>query len=251
MIGTATRRGFGDLRVALRAAGSQVAFGGWPGSRDWEKVREVRRKYFHTKAGYEASLLLAQHEMFGGHPLAASLLLDDVVTVARAVDHLGKGVRVLHASASKLAQRELPSIDTGRPAAAKWSWAVRLIRGRVKASFPIGWLRKHFGRLEDFAGSQPLDYPVFGVRPSRNGASSGQMPLTNKRWMLRYDRQSSSGTKRASGRRRADDQRKTAAAQLDPAAGWAAIVDANNGAPGGGRLSDGKTRLDLPLAIGL
>ena len=58
-------------------------------TRNWFQVREVRRRYFHTEAGYEASALLAQHELYSGHALAASLLLDDIVTAPQAVNHLG------------------------------------------------------------------------------------------------------------------------------------------------------------------
>ncbi|MEM9587592.1 MAG: oxidoreductase, partial [Planctomycetota bacterium] len=45
-------------------------------SRDWFAVESVRRRFFHTTAGFEASYLLAQREMLLGHPLAASMLLD-------------------------------------------------------------------------------------------------------------------------------------------------------------------------------
>ena len=69
--------------------------------------------YFHTQAGYDASWLLAQHEMFQGHPIAASALLDDIVILPRAINRLGKGVLVLHAAACKLANRKLPATLDG------------------------------------------------------------------------------------------------------------------------------------------
>ena len=77
-------------------------------SRDWQQLREVRRKYFHTGAGYQASLILAQRELHLGHPLAASLLLDAVVASKNAISELGQEVRVMHAVACRLSGRSLP-----------------------------------------------------------------------------------------------------------------------------------------------
>ncbi len=41
-----------------------------------DRVAEVVRRYFHTKTGYEAAVLLARHHLDHGHPLAAGLLLE-------------------------------------------------------------------------------------------------------------------------------------------------------------------------------
>ena len=129
-------------------------------TRDWEAVRLVRRHYFHTLAGYEASWLLAQHELLGGHPLSASLLLDDVVTMPRAVAHLGEGVVHMHAAAMKVAGRgkEDQRSDDSRVGA--------------------------YEAAESVDAGQPIDYALPGGRPDRNGFSAGQMPLTNVRWQL-------------------------------------------------------------------
>ena len=151
-------------------------------TRDWTKVREVRRKYFHTLAGYDASLLLAQHEMFGGHPLAASLLLDEVVAVPRAVDRLGKSVLLFHAAACELSGREF-----SETALANGAGEVE-IAGETEA-WPrtaelTEWLAEHFGTLETFVRGQLANYSMYGAQPNRNGAASGQLPLTNLRWSL-------------------------------------------------------------------
>lgn len=149
--------------------------------RDWNKVREVRRRYFHTFAGYEASALLAQQEMYSGHPLAVSLLLDDVVANLDAVRHLGAGIVVLHAAACRHAGRELPSIDSiaDQP----------IIVGDQSHSIPSAddlepWLISLTGEPKTLSGGMTGDYPVFGTDPDRNGGSAGQMPMTNKRWDL-------------------------------------------------------------------
>ncbi|MAI72439.1 MAG: hypothetical protein CMM01_16220 [Rhodopirellula sp.] len=150
-------------------------------SRDWSSLREVRRRYFHTQAGYDASWLLAQHEMLEGHPLAASALLDDIVTVPRAVNRLGKGVLVLHAAACKLAKRKLPTALVGTSG--------QVTVAGVEQSGPedgelSDWLGQFYGSPEKVANGQLEEYRVFNASGNRNGASSGQMPLSNVRWQL-------------------------------------------------------------------
>ncbi|TWU59056.1 PQQ enzyme repeat protein [Rubripirellula tenax] len=147
-------------------------------NRDWEQVREVRRRFFHTRAGYEASWLLAQREIYSGHPLAASVLLDDVVTHPGAIKHLGNGVTLLHASACRLADRNVPELGVG----------VVTLAGKEETipatDDQVNWLARHSAQLPNYAAAETSDYPMFGSTPSRNGGSAGQLPLTNLRWML-------------------------------------------------------------------
>ena len=153
-------------------------------TRDWTKVREVRRRYFHTQAGYDASWLLAQHEMLEGHPIAASVLLDDVVTVPRAVNRLGNGVVVLHAAACKLAKRTLPAALVGVSGPSG-----KISVGGVERSGPEDgalseWLGQFYGSAGKLDAGQLEDYLVFNASKNRNGATSGQIPLSNVRWQL-------------------------------------------------------------------
>ena len=125
--------------------------------------------------------MLAQHEVYEGHPLAASILLDDVVTMPRAVKHLGRGIVLLHASASKLGGRVVPATSV--------KGGGDVVVGGKSETFPSanevsGWLAERVSVIDGFSGSDPQDYAVFGGDPSRNGTSAGQMPLTNLRWKL-------------------------------------------------------------------
>lgn len=147
-------------------------------TRDWKKVADVRRRYFHTDSGHQASWLLAQHQFFGGHPLAASLLLDDVVTNDRAVRQLGPGVVVLHAAASRLAGRAIPNLTPGDVTIAGKRLTI------PAADQQDAWLAQQVAQLQPFAPEPGRDYAMFGGDAGRNGGAIGQMPLTNLRWML-------------------------------------------------------------------
>ncbi len=45
-------------------------------ARDMEAISEVTRKYYHTEAGYDASILLAQDKLIRGYPIAAAGILE-------------------------------------------------------------------------------------------------------------------------------------------------------------------------------
>jgi outer membrane protein assembly factor BamB len=148
--------------------------------RDWSQLREVRRKYFHTVAGYQASLLLAQQEMYEGHPLAASLLLDDVIASPGAVDRLGQAAVLMHAVACRLAGREIPELPE------------RLDASVALAGEPIAegvtnwrkWIDDQFAYEQVDSISRSKDYPFLGGDPARNDTAEGQLPLSVPRWML-------------------------------------------------------------------
>lgn len=148
--------------------------------RDWVQLREVRRKYFHTTAGYYASLILAQHELHLGHPLSASLLLDDVVTSPNAVVQIGDGLLAIHAMACRLSGRSVPrglasieaKVQVGDAAAAESITDWR------------GWVDEHYKMPAIDSFSRSRDYPLFGGNAARNETIDGQLPLSTPRWML-------------------------------------------------------------------
>ena len=149
-------------------------------SRDWDRLREIRRKYFHTQAGYQASLLLAQRELYLGHPLACSLLLDDVVTSDHAIAVLGDSIRALHAAACRIGGRSIPrelltaeleiSLGTDAEPQTVTDW-----RKWVDESYSF--------KLSDAIKSNS-NYPLLGGDSGRNETAEGQLPLSTPRWML-------------------------------------------------------------------
>lgn len=151
---------------------------------DWHAVEQVRREFFHTKAGYQASYLLAVREWYLGNPLAVVMLLDDLVGHSPAVDQLGDGIIWLHAGAALLGERalNLPAIlPSDAPAG-----LAQLSQSQPDDAIPR-WenaVRERFAL--DVVELEPVttDYALLGARLGRNEMSEGQMPLSNPRWML-------------------------------------------------------------------
>ena len=152
-------------------------------TRDWQAVEQVRREFFHTKAGYRASYLLATREWLLGNPLAVSLLLDDVVGLPRAVEQLGDEVVWMHAGASVLAGRPLQT-PTRLPADFV---PTETVDAQASAGGTTEWesaVQARFSEMAFTIDPAAESYPYLGGRPNRSGFSEGEMPLSNPRWML-------------------------------------------------------------------
>ncbi|GAA5509924.1 PQQ-binding-like beta-propeller repeat protein [Novipirellula caenicola] len=148
-------------------------------SRDWRVVTEVRRKYFHTDAGYDATLLLAKREFYAGHALAASLLLDDIVDVPAAISRLGESVKLFDAAARHISGRDVAEVSLRGTSITVNGESEPLPDSDELAA----WIEQRFGSGESVDRSD-ADYSIFGGEPSRNELSQGEMPLENERWML-------------------------------------------------------------------
>ncbi len=165
-------------------------------SRDWRSVKEVRRRYFHTLAGYESSMLLAQRSMLLGHPLEAMLLLSDIIVSDRAVKYLGQGVLVMHAAAGKAAGR---ARDDAEENALSKSGEIRVDIEEESLTFSgtdalTQWVTETYVSVngasrqekapETLPVTQKKSYALLGGSTSRNGSDGGQLPLSNERWRL-------------------------------------------------------------------
>ncbi|MEO1619224.1 MAG: PQQ-binding-like beta-propeller repeat protein, partial [Planctomycetota bacterium] len=149
-----------------------------------ELLREVRRKYFHTEAGYQASVLLAQNELNLGHPLAASLLLDEVVLSSQATSMMGDGVIALHRVACRLAGRSLPRSSAGAKTQVVTQSDPNLDEESEAVSDWRVWIDQRYDIMRDDSVSRSRDYPFLGGNAARNETAEGQMPISTPRWML-------------------------------------------------------------------
>ncbi len=136
-------------------------------TRDWTSVELVRRQYFHTEAGYEASLLLAQREWLLGRPLATYLLLEEVMASPVARQRFGTPLETLYASAAVIAGQDATLASKATPA----DWVDQYAHG--SNSHP-----------SDAGVRSDRDYKWLGGSASRNGGDTGEMPLANPRWRV-------------------------------------------------------------------
>lgn len=153
------------------------------------RLTEVSRRYFHTKAGYEATLLVGRTLLDQGRPLAAALVLKRIADSPVALGQYDPELTVLlatcwvHARMPEKATEALVALRQRNPQA-----KVRLLDGE-EALFSsddqaLAWLERIVG-----GGRTPLSlvatqWVMFRGNESRNATTNGGVPLLNFRWSL-------------------------------------------------------------------
>lgn len=156
---------------------------------DLIQLTEVCRRYFHTKAGYEATLLLARIQLDQGRPLAAALTLKRVADVPQAVALYDPELSVLLATAWYYADRPqaareiLVALKQRLPQA-----KIRLV-GREVAIYDrdesaLDWLKGIVGASRNVLLPAVAEWVVYRGDEKRNAESTGGLPLLNFTWKL-------------------------------------------------------------------
>ncbi len=153
-----------------------------------EAISEVTRKYYHTEAGYDASILLAQDKIIRGYPIAAAGILERLSAFPAARKRFG----------AQLAAKQ-PGVDASR----RIDLAVRALEEASKnfpgASILLGGRQSTLDGKQDWpkllsqvypkqgqAGSRNLEnWLMTGGQPDRNGTVSAGLAHAHGR--LAYD----------------------------------------------------------------
>ncbi len=156
---------------------------------DIEAIAEVARRFYHTRAGYEATFLLGMHHADHGRPLAAVhvwrplLALDESiksefepllsVLCARALVDAGRGDE---AQPLLLTARE----RYGDIALSLGGESLPWFEGDDQA---LAWVER-FAADPSVKTATPVDWTQYRGGPSRNEASLGGIPLLAYRWRV-------------------------------------------------------------------
>jgi len=155
---------------------------------DIAAITDTARRFFHTKAGYEATFLLAAQQLDQGQPLAAALSLKRLqaspgaapfeptlsVKLAACWAHAGMNDKARE-TLQQLVQRDRP----GRVVLA--GKEIPLFRRDDEA---LNWL----AQVAHLASSTPSDdgdeWNMYRGSPTRNTISNGSSPLLSRRWAI-------------------------------------------------------------------
>jgi outer membrane protein assembly factor BamB len=156
---------------------------------DLAQLTEVSRRYFHTKAGYEATLLLGRYQLDQGRPLSAALTLKRVADVPIALEQYDPELSVLlatcwlHASQPEDARQTLLSLKERLPGA-----KVRLVDRQTplfsKDTEALDWLQSIVGGSRSAQSAAAKQWVLYRGDERRNAQSSGGVPLLNFNWKL-------------------------------------------------------------------
>ncbi|MBN1854358.1 MAG: PQQ-binding-like beta-propeller repeat protein [Pirellulales bacterium] len=157
---------------------------------DLPAIRMVSRRYFHTPAGYQATLLLARNEQDHGRPASAAAMYDQLIELPHAVHQFGPQLYLLDASAHLQSGRtdsarraiELLRRDYPRQEVIVGGVAVNLFNQNED---PVQWLASRLDIKDSRSGSIQQNWPMFRGDPARNLESDGGAPHMAVRWRVR------------------------------------------------------------------
>lgn len=169
-----------DAKVALESALN---------ANDLTQLTDVSRRFFQTKAGYEATLILGRYQLDQGRPLAAALTLKRVADVPTAQSQYDPELSVLlatcwlHANQPAEAKQTLVSLKSRLPQA-----KVRLVDREIplfdREANALVWLQEIVGGSRSSFPSAATQWVLYRGDEKRNAQSSSGIPLLNYNWKL-------------------------------------------------------------------
>jgi outer membrane protein assembly factor BamB/tetratricopeptide (TPR) repeat protein len=158
---------------------------------DLSRLTEVARKYYHTKAGYEATFLLGRLQLDRGEPLAAAMCfrrLAQTPTASRRFDpelSMLLATCWLYSGRREQAREVLTELRLRFPNPAVLGSLQ--IDGQKISDLPLpseaeAWLHERLGggRFGQPRGAE--QWVMFRGDPARNAVSDGDVPLPRFRW---------------------------------------------------------------------
>jgi outer membrane protein assembly factor BamB len=158
-------------------------------SGDREVLAKVVRQYFHTSAGYEAALVLAEMEADLGHRLAAAELYRELMDSPRAAARFEPQLSVAAALNLLAAGKREEAAEIVRTVASSHATAQVTLSGKsaplpASSADPIAWLNGIVGEPQLAARSE-MNWLTLRGDASRNSQHPGGPPHLRPRWEAR------------------------------------------------------------------
>ena len=188
MVGRMTKKGrelyeleFGS--IAARMLDEAVTAG------DVDGLAEVSRRFFHTRAGNEATFLLGFHHLDHGRPMAGALTFKRLWESSPNADQYEPALSLalaacwLQASEPEKARGVLEGLESGQPGGAVQIAGEEVALDSHKGGL-ASWLAEIIGPAPVSDGSRGDQWSMLRGDASRNAAGGGGGPLLTMRWRI-------------------------------------------------------------------
>ena len=161
-------------------------------ARDVDALAGVIRKYYHTEAGYDASILLAQDKLIRGYPIAAAGILERLSSFPAARKRFGAQLVSEAAGAWMQAGRIDLAVRALEEGSRNFPGASILLGGRqstldAKQEWPK--LLSQVYPKQSTSGARSLNnWLMSGGQPDRNGSASAGLPMPIVAWHMTLHR---------------------------------------------------------------
>jgi len=157
---------------------------------DFELLESLSRRYFHTLAGYEATLLLGQHCLDAGRPQQAAVILRRLIDNPQAEKVYGADLYALAATSWLRAGHSDRAAEVITTLRQRYPGKTISIAGKPIGPFPsdkaaIAWFENEFALPASETLPEQKDWTVFRGNASRTAASDGGRPILTPRWRQR------------------------------------------------------------------
>ncbi|NLX98181.1 MAG: PQQ-binding-like beta-propeller repeat protein [Rhodopirellula sp.] len=188
LLGTMERQGR-DLYELEYGARAQRMLADAAKAGDAAGLAEVSRKFFHTRAGYEATYLLGLHYLDHASPLAGALTLgrlEQASAEAKSFEptlSLAMATCWVHAGMYDNARRVLKDLRRKHPDA-RVEVAGKEVPLFAKESDGLEWLVALVGARAEGVAARAEQWAMFRGNPARNASAPGSGPLLSMRWQV-------------------------------------------------------------------
>ncbi|MBL7039743.1 MAG: PQQ-binding-like beta-propeller repeat protein [Pirellulaceae bacterium] len=154
-----------------------------------DKVADVIRKFLHTRAGYEASILAGRFELGRGRPMAAALYLRRVADTPHAVAQFEPELSILLATCWMYASMPEETKETllvlkQRVGGGKLRLGDQEVSMFADEAQALPWFEKLIGERRRILGPNVEQWVIFRGNAQRNARTVGSSPLMNFRWRV-------------------------------------------------------------------
>jgi hypothetical protein len=152
-------------------------------------LAEVSRRFFHTQAGYQATLLLGLENLDRGSPLAGALALERLRQIGPAADtfeptlSLAAATCWMQAGQADAARRILQALRESRTTATV-SLGGRSVPLFAVGADPLAWLTTVMGQQRPTEALEAANWTTFRGNAARNAAVQASGPLLSPRWRV-------------------------------------------------------------------
>lgn len=152
---------------------------------DWNAIEAVSRRFFHTSAGYDATLLVAQRYRTDGRPMSAALMGERLLTSPGAQRKFGSKIFFYTADCWLEAGRSDNAMKVVLTANEKFAGSTIDWKGKSTTIGPNKvWTESDFSLMprSPVSGELSKDWRMAGGTPTRNGDSAAALTMPSPSW---------------------------------------------------------------------
>ena len=155
-------------------------------NRDYQEIAQVMRRFFYTRAGQDAALLMGHYHLDADHPLLAARCFQSVMDRNQKLGTYDKNLARLTGMSWHFAKRTELATEVFSQLANNSAGTLRIGDREVKfdADAPLESIEQLLGDPTEFRRNAIAQWPMLGGGPNRNARSVDGFPVLEPIWKV-------------------------------------------------------------------